>query len=426
MAPLPKTVTQLFVTFVSNLLVNHNQGFQDRDRVKQLLNFIGRMAENGVMNHILTFETRDLSSFHLDSSERLLSNFMVESKQSSCVTYSFLHLTIQEFVAALRHFIDYSAERLRSSIEKARSFEDNRGELFLRFLIGLSHNTSRSPLAGYFNAGNASDAAKQVITWLGSLISSFNVAGGSDDDKRRLLIIFTYLYESQNDGLVSCLLKSMTNFDFSEFHLAPLECTVLMFILKISKNTESLDLDSSFIHSEGLERLGSVLHTVKDLRLSNNNLKDDDMKIIHDILLNPQCQIQKLSLRKNALTYNSSSLLAEAVVGNQTLQELDLSRNNMAGRHFDELLTAIARSRITHLLLQQVKLTDEYARHLPLLCNSRNLTHLNLSLNYLTNVSAKPLEVLKKNSPNLQQIRIGTNEFSSEVETQFRRMNITD
>ncbi|XP_040190750.1 NACHT, LRR and PYD domains-containing protein 12-like [Rana temporaria] len=292
MASLPKTVTQLFVTFVSNILAHHSHDVSS-DRAKELLKFLGQMAEHGVMNHILTFDMRDLDSFKLKSSERLLSSFMVESKSSCVTTYSFLHLTIQEFVAALRHFIDYSAEGLRSSIEKARSFEDNRGELFLRFLIGLSHNTTRSLLAGYFNA-YPSDAAKQVITWLRSLISSFNVAGGSDDDKRRLLNIFTYLYESQNDGLVLCLLKSMTNFDFSEFHLAPLECTVLMFILKISQNTESLDLDSSFIHSEGLERLGSVLHTVKDLRLSNNNLKDDDMKIIHDILLNPDCQIQKL------------------------------------------------------------------------------------------------------------------------------------
>ncbi|XP_018428179.1 PREDICTED: NACHT, LRR and PYD domains-containing protein 12-like [Nanorana parkeri] len=424
MTSLPKTVTQLFVTFVSNLLANHSQ-IVSKEQAKQQLKAMGQMAEHGVMNHILTFEQRDLNSFHLDSSEHLLSSFMVASRQSSSVTYSFFHLTIQEFVAALAHFIDYSAERLRSSIDKARSFKDNRGELFLRFLIGLSHNTTRSLLAAYLNT-NALEASRQVITWLSDLVSSFKVVGGSDDDKKKLLNVFAYLYESQNDGLVSSFLTSMTGFDFSEFHLAPLDCTVLMFILKISRNTESLDLDSSFIQSEGLERLGPILHTVKDLKLSNNDLKDVDVQIILNILLKPDCKIQKLSLRKNALTDTSCPLLAQAVSGNRTLRELDLSRNNLTGPNFSQLLIALSSSKITHLFLQQVKLRDEYAEDLLVLCNNANLTHLNLSLNYLTDASVDHIATLRLNSPSLQQIRIGTNDFTKEAEENFRQMHITD
>ncbi|KAM5129463.1 uncharacterized protein ACMZJ9_019982 [Mantella aurantiaca] len=421
MASLPKTVTQLFVTFVSNLLANHSQ-IVSKDQAQEALKSMGKMAEYGVMNHVLTFERRDLNSFHLDPHEHLLSSFMIESKQSSYVTYSFFHLTIQEFFAALAHFIDYSAETLRDSIEKAWSCEDNRGELFLRFLVGLSHAATSSLLADYFKK-DAGEPSKQVITWLSGMISSFQAAEGSDD-KRKLLNIFAYLYESQNDGLVSHLLTSMTSLDFSEFHLAPLDCTVLMFILKISKNTESLDLDSSFVQREGLERLGSVLHTVKDLRLSNNDLKDADMEIIHDILLNPDCKIQKLSLRKNALSDTCCPLLSRAISRNKTLRELDLSRNNVAGPHFGELLTAISSCSITHLYLQQVKLTDDYAGHLLVLCNSENLTHLNLGLNYLTDASAGCIATLRQNSRNLQQIRIEINDFTGEVEENFRKMHI--
>ncbi|KAE8588598.1 hypothetical protein XENTR_v10022629, partial [Xenopus tropicalis] len=336
---LPKTVTQLFVVYVSNILSNHSQ---DLDRAKELLTSIGWMAEHGVMNHNLEFEEGDLATFHVTFSSKLLSSFMVESAHSQGVTYSFFHLTIQEFLAALVHYLDYSAERLKEAVEKAQAFEDGRGEIFIRFISGLSDSSTRSLLKPYLG-DLSSEASRDVITLLKDMTRSVTTHEDDGVDKRKTLNIYACLSESRNKALVSDTIGNNTIFEFSEFHLAPLDCTVLAFILESYQEVERLDLDACFIQTEGLERLAPMLHKIKDLSLSQNNLKNEDMPIIYSIVTHSECQIQKLSLRENGLTEECCGQLAWAINENTSLRDLDLSKNKLAGEDFYQLLTVLSK-----------------------------------------------------------------------------------
>ncbi|XP_075049208.1 NACHT, LRR and PYD domains-containing protein 3-like [Mixophyes fleayi] len=422
---LPKTVTQLFVTFIANILSNHNQ---DKCGARELMKSIGWMAEHGVMNHLLTFQARHMETFHVDTSLHLLSSFLTESLQSSDVNFTFFHLTIQEFVAALVHFLDYKPERMQKSLDQAGTFTDGRAEIFLRFLSGLSDDSTRSLLMPYLGE-LSTQASKHVISWLSRLTPLVMKQERDHDDKRKALNIFAYLFETRNKKLVAEFFGSSKEFEFSEYHLTPLDCTVLSFVLEACGEIESLDLDTCFIQHEGLEKLAPVLHNIEDLSLTQNDLKDEDMQIIYCVLVNNTCRIKKLSLRNNSLTERSCMLLACALSSNessgkQVLQELDLSRNNLAGKHFCDLMTALSSKtcRITHLLLQQVKLTDEYSSLLVTLSNNRNLTHLNLGLNYFTDAGARHIRDLILKSTSLKEIRVDLNEFSKETEDNFKRL----
>ncbi|XP_018430164.1 PREDICTED: NACHT, LRR and PYD domains-containing protein 10-like [Nanorana parkeri] len=74
MTSLPKTVTQLFVIYVSNMLANHSQNKDGGHPAREVLTSIGWMAEHGVMNHMIVFDERHLDSFSAERRAELLSS----------------------------------------------------------------------------------------------------------------------------------------------------------------------------------------------------------------------------------------------------------------------------------------------------------------------------------------------------------------
>ncbi|XP_073465599.1 NACHT, LRR and PYD domains-containing protein 3-like isoform X2 [Aquarana catesbeiana] len=351
MTSLPKTVTQLFVTFVSNILGNHSQNKDGGHTARELLTSIGWMAEHGVMNHMIVFDERHLESFSVRNDNHVFSSFMMESGQPPDVDCTFLHLTLQEFFAALVHFINYNPDRLQETLDDAESYKDGRAEIFLRFLCGLSDSSTRSMLKSH--AGELStQAARHVITWIHKKIAE------QRPDKytrsKTNLNVFYYLNESRNKALVSqCI--GLNKADISGVFLNPLDCSVLSFILQSCREVEEVSLSSCIIQSEGLRKLLPGLHTIKSLRLDNNHLTD-----------------------------SSCTHLASGIRNNQTLRTLILSHNHLEGPHFSDLMGALTTSRIEELQLDDNHLTDSSCTHLASgIRNNQILRTLNLSKNNL-------------------------------------------
>ncbi|XP_071970366.1 NACHT, LRR and PYD domains-containing protein 6-like [Engystomops pustulosus] len=340
---LPRTVTQLFAIFVANILSNHSP---EKSGAQKLLQSIGWMAEHGVMNHTIIFDDRDLESFHVDNKSKLLSSFLMESEEP--VSYSFLHLTVQEFFSAFVHYADYSPEKLQKSLEKAKSYPDGRGEMFLRFLCGLSDATTRSLLTGYLDT-QAAQASREVIMWL----KNFITGGGEEEEeekeggerleageeeeeerleesenKKQLLRAFFYLFETRNKVLVQESLQSHRTLDLSDVPLSALDCTVLSFIMECCSHIEGLRLSGCSIDPEGLERLAPGLHNLRYLRLGNNNLPDSSCVPLASVIRNnPDLKI--LVLSGNSLPGPDLSVLLEALSGLRRLEMLHLGSNDL-------------------------------------------------------------------------------------------------
>ncbi|XP_075043371.1 NACHT, LRR and PYD domains-containing protein 12-like isoform X1 [Mixophyes fleayi] len=472
---LPTTLTQLFVTFIANILSNHSQ---EKEEAKELLTSIGWMAEYGVINRIVAFNEQDLASFNVDTSSQLFSSLVIKSDQSPNVTFSFLYVTLQEFFAALVHYINECSEKLHKSLEETKSYVDNHGEIFLCFLCGLSDNYSRSILKPYLGELSP-QTTKDVITFLQQTVIDVQEC---KEDKRKVLNVLFDLFETQNKVLVSESLGSYKTFNFSGVHLTPLDYTVLSFILESCRNTEELCLRSSKIQSENMERLAPALHTVNNLGLSDNNLRDDGVWFLCDALKHLECKIQTLSLANNRLTdiscchlgsaiSNNQSLrtlvlscntmegphfsdlmtslssptcrieelhldstglkdsscshLASAITNNQSLSVLYLSFNDLTGPHFRDLMTALSSPscNIEKLMFQGILLRDDHVPFLVSLSNNTKLTHLDLCHNYITDTGASYIEELILKSPSLKQIRLFYNrQLSWEVRDKLRNL----
>ncbi|KAM3918911.1 NACHT, LRR and PYD domains-containing protein 3-like [Leptodactylus fuscus] len=445
---LPRTVTQLFAIFVANILSNHSL---EKSDAQEILQSIGWMAEYGVMNHRVIFEKIDLDSFHVDNKSKLLSSFLMESEEP--VTYSFLHLTVQEFFSALVHYTDYSPETLQESLDKAKSYPDGRGEMFHRFLCGLSDGTTRSILSGYL-AKQAAQASRDVITWLQNFISEEQRLEESEDKKRRLLGTFFYLFETRNKALVQESLQSLRIIDLSRVHMSALDCTVLAFIMEICTHIEELNLTGCSLNTEGLERLAPALHNLHHLGLDSNDLPDTSYSQLASVIRNnqslkildlsknfllgphisdlmaalssPACRIEELRLAWNNLPDTSCTHLASGIRNSQTLKKLVLSFNRLFGPHFTDLMAALSSPscKIEELYLSNNDLPDTSCTHLASgIRNNQSLKILVLSFNRLSGpLFSDLMAALSSPACRIEEIDLGSNGLSEEEEEEIRKL----
>ncbi|XP_042202191.1 NACHT, LRR and PYD domains-containing protein 3-like [Callorhinchus milii] len=142
----PKTVTQLFSYYIYNILSHHSVKMESP---RDVMLKIGEMAFTGVSQRNIVFNDEDLIKYNLQPSQ-FLSGFLMElvERESSehSVVYTFPHLTIQEFVAALAQFLPQNRGNLQKRLNKAHREDDGRFEIFLRFVAGLSSPRAAQPL----------------------------------------------------------------------------------------------------------------------------------------------------------------------------------------------------------------------------------------------------------------------------------------
>ncbi|XP_077345789.1 NACHT, LRR and PYD domains-containing protein 3-like [Lithobates pipiens] len=434
MASLPTTVTQLFVTFVSNFLANHSQ---DSGDAQERLKSIGWMAEHGVMNHIIVFDKRYLESFEVTNDTHLISCFLMESGQPPDVDYTFLHLTLQEFFAALVHFLDYDHGKLQNTLDKAESYKDGRAEIFLRFLCGLSDKSTRYMLTSHLGE-LSSRASKDVIIWLQKKIMKQQKPNKSIKGKAELLHVFHCLRESRNTALVSQSIGPNKEIDISDVPLTPLDCFVLCFILQSCTEIEEVNLNSCNIRSEGLKKILPALSTIKNLSLSDNNLTHSSCPHLVSVIENNQIlrrlvlsgnklegpylqdlmtalttsQIEELELKYNDLKDNSCSYLALGIRDNQTLRRLVLNSNSVEGPHLQDLMVALTTSRIEELELENNELTDSSCTHLALgIRENQTLKKLVLSSNKVEGPHLRDLMVALPTS-HIEELHLNDNQLT--------------
>ncbi|XP_071969935.1 NACHT, LRR and PYD domains-containing protein 3-like [Engystomops pustulosus] len=433
---LPKTVTQLFAIYVANILSNHSL---EKSGANELLQSIGWMAEHGVMNRNVIFDDRDLESFYVDNNSKLLSSFLMESEKP--VTYSFIHLTVQEFFAALVHYNDYSHEKLQNSIDRAKSYPDGRGEIFLRFLCGLADATTRSILKGYLGI-HADQASREVITWLKNLTDQKSVE--SKEEKKHLLGTYFYLFESRNKALVKEALKSHQKIDCSGVDISALDCTVLASIMDTCTNIEDLNLTECSVHTEGLERLAPALKNLQNLSLGGNYLPDSSCVQLASVLRNtpalkkldlsynhlsgphfsdlmealssPSCSIEELNLGGNDLPATSCKHLASVITNNQSLKKLNLSYNCLSGPHLGALMEALSSPacRIEEICLASNNLQEDFCTQLgSVIVNNQSLKKIVLSDNHLSGPQLSDLmEALSSPACRIQELHLDSNNLS--------------
>ncbi|XP_072893335.1 NACHT, LRR and PYD domains-containing protein 3-like [Hemitrygon akajei] len=416
----PKTITQLYSYYIYNILKNHGREIENP---RDVLLRVGQMAFRGVLEKKIVFTDGDLVNYSLQPSQ-FLSGFLMEllerEDSAQSVVYTFPHLTIQEFVAAVAQFLNTHPGDILKFLTETHNTTDGRFEVFLRFVAGLSSPMTARGLEEFLGPF-PHETTCRVIDWVKEEVKRQSGNTRSEAGKRSLLNTLHYLFESQNRGLAQAALGSVETLSFSGMTLTPIDCAVLSHVIRLCDTIKHFDLGNCHIQCEGIQRLGPGLHKCQELRLGRNDLGDSGVKVVSAALRNPECKIQKLGLDNVGLTDSGAEDLVSALSTNPSLMWLDLSDNKL-GDSGVKLVSAALRNpecKIQTLGLEGVGLTDSGAEDLvSALSTNPSLTELDLSGNKLGHSGVKLVSAALRNPEckiqKLRLIRVGLTDSGAE------------
>ena len=299
------------------------------------------------------------------------------------LTYRFLHLSLQEFLAALHLSNTLSVTEVMPKLKE--SLKKGLFQKAWPFYAGLTKLTC------------------VPAEELRAIIASF----GEDSAQQSQNIIISCLHESQNAQLV----RSVTN------QVQPLQVSVCSpaqsYALVYCINESSCLWEVSV--KEGNTALQVLTTGIRShARIRALNLSRCNLASLHPLLLVNRQAVRKLSeltLDHNCLTPASCSELAELVPSLSSLASLSLCHNPGIGGRMSPLLAALQMSSsLRELLLGHTGLTEEDLAVLlgALLMSARNLRRLDVSGNRLTPGHAVSLGNALERNNSLEALDLST------------------
>ncbi|XP_024126228.2 NLR family CARD domain-containing protein 3-like [Oryzias melastigma] len=388
---LPKSLTEMYIHFLvvqAKVKKVKYDGGAETDphwspENRKMVESLGKLAFEQLQKGNLIFYESDLTECGIDIRAASVYSgvftkiFREETGLYPDKVFCFIHLSVQEFLAALHVHLNFinsgvnlieeqqkknkiyklkqsnSVQFYQSAVNKALQSPNGHLDLFLRFLLGLSLQTNQNHLQGLLTqTGSSSQTNQETVQYIKKKISE-NLSA------EKSINLFHCLNELNDGFLVEEIQQSLSSGRLSTDELSPAEWSALVFILLSSEeDLEVFDLKKYSASEEALLRLlpvikasdkallsgcnlserscaalSSILSSqssrLRDLDLSNNNLQDSGVKLLSTGLESPHCKLETLSLSGCLITEEGCTSLASALKSNPShLRELDLSYNH--------------------------------------------------------------------------------------------------
>ncbi|XP_059409073.1 NACHT, LRR and PYD domains-containing protein 12-like [Carassius carassius] len=379
-AEIPQTLTEMYIHFLLIQINMRKQKYEERDPEKllpsnrEVIVNLAEVAFKQLMKGNVMFYEEDLIESGIDvtdasvycgiCTEIFKEEYVIHQRK----VYSFIHLSVQEFLAAFHVFYCYLSSTmetlkvfdsmhnlLRGAVDKALKSKNGKLDLFLRFLLGVSLESNQRLLQDLLtHTENSSESIRYTTQYIKEKIQD-----GRELSTERSINLFLCLLEVKDQSLSTEIQEFVKSDKHSEKKLSAAHCSTITYMLQMSEEPlDELDLMTYNTSAEGRRRLipavinyrkalfagcnitvrscetvTSALQSpncvLRELDLSNNDLQDSGVKLLCDGLKSPNCQLQILRLSGCMVTDEGCGYLSSALSSNPShLRELDLSYNH--------------------------------------------------------------------------------------------------
>ncbi|XP_026109849.1 NACHT, LRR and PYD domains-containing protein 12 [Carassius auratus] len=461
---IPSTLTEMYIHFLLIQMNIKNQKYdkkQERDRTKllssnkEMIFKLAKLAFEQLKEDNIMFYEKDLKACGIDESEEstglCTEIFKKDSVLHEMKVYYFIHLSVQEFLAALHVFLCYLKQNkdelifflensrpnkkellyvlLRKAIDKAKESDRGHFDLFLRFLLGISLESNQKLLIGLLDETlNSKNCINKTIQYIKQLQNN-------DTCPNKSINHFFCILELQDRSLYQQIMKYLRSESGQPKAVSNSNCSALVYVLLMSgevlDNFDPKMFNKTYVGCRSLvpavrccrkalfsdcgltqqccETVAVALQLedcpLSELDLSHNCNIEAGVKMLSAGLKSPHCHLETLRLASCHFNQESCMELVSALKNiSQHLRELDLSGNDLQESGLYKLLNEMenAKRKLQVLRLSCCNLTSKSCEHLSLIISSdSSLTELDLSNNDLQNSGVKLISDGLK-SPNCQ------------------------
>ncbi|XP_058260345.1 NACHT, LRR and PYD domains-containing protein 3-like isoform X4 [Hemibagrus wyckioides] len=464
---IPKTLTEMYTHFLiiqTNIIRGKYSQKQESD--EEMLLKLGQLAFQQLKKGNLIFYEEDLRECGIDVREAAVYSgvctqiFREEFGLHQSKVYCFVHLTIQEHLAALYVHQTFMKKKInvlkhsqvfntisdvqKSAVDQALETKTGHLDLFLRFLLGLSLESNQKLLHALSQRGSSFDSKEETVHYIKQIIrrnppeeKSINLFHCLNElgDNSLVEEIQRYLKSgkqrklssSQWSALVFVLLTSeqdLEEFDLNKYSTERITDLVLLKVKPVIAASRKSVIQHVTLKEKSCEALASVLSSeysrLRELDLSESKLGDLGVKCLSAGLENPHCKLETLRLRDCRVSNKGCAALTLALRSNPShLRELDLSCNNLGDSGVESLSDLLEK---THCKLETLGLCSCYfsvegctALTSALRSNPSHLRELDLSGNKLRDSGVKSLSALLENPLcKLERLRLCGCDYSDE------------
>nr|XP_017211335.1 NLR family CARD domain-containing protein 3-like [Danio rerio] len=282
----PKTLTQMYTHFLRFQIQQSRRKYDGENTADvswdpNLILSLGKLAFQQLERNNVIFYESDLKDCGIDVYKASVYSGMctqIFKEETGIILgtmYCFLHLSIQEFIAALyqhlildrdkKHglFLQVSKNKgvtdfLKTAVDKALESENGHLDLYLRFLLGLSLQSNRQLLRGLLTQQDDRDQSKEEI------IAYIKQKLEGNLSPERSINLFYCLNELNDQTLLKEIQSLLSSGSLSSARLSPAQWSALVFVLLTSEEElEEFELQKFQRSDECLIRLSAVIKTSK-------------------------------------------------------------------------------------------------------------------------------------------------------------------
>ncbi|XP_047432190.1 NACHT, LRR and PYD domains-containing protein 3-like isoform X2 [Mugil cephalus] len=457
---LPKTLTEMYIHFLvvqAKVKKVKYDGGAETDphwspETREMIESLGKLAFDQLQKGNLIFYESDLTECGIDITAAsvysgvLTQIFKEERGLYQDKVFCFVHLSVQEFLAALHvhlSFINSDVNLMeeprswwskllkrrihlhQSAVDKALQSPNGHLDMFLRFLLGLSLQTNQTLLRDVLTkTGSSSQTNQETVQYIKEKISE-NLSA------ERIINLFHCLNEMNDGSLVGEIQQSLRSGRLATDKLSPAQWSALGFILLSSgEDLDEFNLKKYSASEEVLLRLLPVVKASNKAQLSDCNLSERSCEALSSVLSSKSSNLTELDLNENSLQDSGDSGVKQLCGFLESpdcrLETLRLIRCDLTGISFDCLGSALKSnpSHLTELDLSYNKeLKDSGVKQLCRFLESPDcrLENLGLSSCGLSEISCDSLvSALKSNPSHLKSLDLSYNKLQGPGVKQLR------